>query len=160
MAGGVAVVTASGAAVGGALGASTASAYLGTDKSFKIENLRDGTGPPVLLASGFLTEGESAWGSWRELIDQRYPDAPVYRVFWGSKELKALGTLATVGAGKAAATKAVVSMASHASRRAAGKVPYLGSLLVAKGMIANPWTVAKTRAAMTGAGLAALIAHT
>ena len=76
-----------------------------SDKSFRIQKLRDGEGPAVLLASGFLTEGDTGWGSWRRIIDQRYPGSPVYRVHWGSKELKNLGSLAAVGVGKAAAAK-------------------------------------------------------
>lgn len=160
MAGGTAVITAVGAGLGGALGAATTSAYVRSDKSFRIQKLRDGEGPAVLLASGFLTEGDSGWGSWRNIVDQRYPTSPVFRVHWGSKELKNLGSLAFVGASKAAAAKWVAGLATRGSFSAAAKVPYLGGLLVASGFIANPWSVAKTRAAMTGSVVADLIART
>lgn len=160
MAGGTAVITAVGAGLGGALGAATTSAYVRSDKSFRIQKLRDGEGPAVLLASGFLTEGDSGWGSWRKLVDQRYPGSPVYRVHWGSKELKNLGSLAVVGVGKVAAAKWVAGLAARGSFRAAAKVPYLGPLLATSGLIANPWSVAKTRAAMTGSVVADLIART
>ena len=160
MAGGTVVITAVGAGLGGALGASTTSAYVRSDKFFRIEKLRDGQGPSVLLASGFLTQGEDGWGSWHRIIDQRYPDSPVYRVHWGSKELKAFGSLATTGAGKVAAANYVAALATRGSLRAAAKVPYIGGLIAAAGLIANPWSVAKTRAEMTGAVLADLVART
>lgn len=160
MAGGTAVITAVGAGLGGALGATTASAYVRSDHSFRIQKLRDGEGPAVLLASGFLTDGDTGWGSWRKIIDQRYPESPVYRVHWGSKELKNLGSLAAIGVGKVAAAKWVAGLAARGSLRAAAKVPYLGGLFIASGIIANPWSLAKTRAAMTGAILADLIART
>ena len=97
----------------------------------------------------FLTEDDDGWGPWKDLITKRYPQAPVYLVRWGSKELKNLGSLAAVGAGKVAAAKLVANMAANASRKAAAKIPYLGTLLVANDILANPWILAKTRAGMT-----------
>lgn len=160
MAGGATVVTAVGGSLGSAMGAVTTSAYVRDDNSFAIELLRDGSGSPVLLANGFLTQGHNGWGPWEDMVAQRYPDAPVYLVRWGSKELKNLGSLAAAGAGKVAVAKAVASMATSASRKAAAKIPYLGSLLIANDLIANPWALAKTRAAMTGAILADILART
>ncbi|MFC4784022.1 DUF726 domain-containing protein [Nocardioides sp. MAHUQ-72] len=159
MAGGTAVVTATGSALGGILGATTTSAYVSSDKSFRIEKLRDGRGPVVVLASGFLTQGKDGWGPWQPLIDHRYPDATVYRVHWGSKELKSLGILAGVGAGKVAARKVVASAGKKGSK-AFSSLPGIGWVLAAHDIAANPWTVAKNRAAMTGAILADLIART
>lgn len=159
MAGGTAVVTATGSALGGILGATATSAYVSSDKSFRIEKLRDGTGPVVVLASGFLTQGKSGWGPWQRMIDRRYPESKVYRVHWGAKELKSLGILAGVGAGKVAACK-VVAAAGKRGSRAFGSLPGIGWVLAAHDVAANPWTVAKNRAGMTGAVLADLIART
>jgi pimeloyl-ACP methyl ester carboxylesterase len=160
MAGGTVVVVAAGAALGGAGGLATSSAYLRDDKSFDIRLLRDGRGTPVLLASGFLTEGDDGWGPWQRLVDQRYPGRPVYRVFWGSKELKALAGVTAVGVGKAAATKYVAGVAARGTQAGARTVPFLGSLLLANDVAANPWSRAKVRATMTGGLLADLIART
>lgn len=160
MAGGTAVVTVVGAGLGGVLGVRTTAAYVGNDKSFRIEKLQDGSGPSVLLANGFLTEGQDGWGPWRRLIDKRYPDAAVYRVHWGSKELKALGVLTASGLGKAAAAKFGARLAGRASLRAAGKVPYVGGIIIAGSVVANPWSVALNRAGMTSVILADLIART
>ena len=71
----------------------TETAYLRDDKSFRIEKLRDGAGTPVLVASGFLSDGDSGWYPWKQIITERYPQAPVYRVHWGAKELRDLTIL-------------------------------------------------------------------
>lgn len=160
MAGGTSVVTAVGAGLGGVVGGTATSAYVSADKSFSVERLRDGTGAPVLVASGFLTEGEDGWGPWERLITERYPDRPVFRVHWGSKELRTLGSLAAVGVSSQAARKFAATAAAKAAKKGAGRAGWLGALLLAKGVASNPWMVAKTRAGMTGAVLADLIART
>ncbi len=88
MTGGTVVVAAGGAGLGSALGASVATAYVGTDKSFGFEKIAEGTGPTVIFANGFLSEGETGWGNWERMVRERYPDASFYRLKWGAKELK------------------------------------------------------------------------
>ena len=127
MAGGIGVVTVAGAALGGSMGAGVTSSYVSSDKSFKIEQLREGVGSPVLVANGFLTEGTSGWAEWRDLIDRRYPDAPVYRVYWGAKELKDLGGLLALGAGKQGMVQAAKVVARRSSKLA--KLPGLSLVL-------------------------------
>lgn len=158
MAGGAVVVGATGAALGGTLGAVATSAYVRADKSFRIDKLRDGVGPAVIVASGFLTEGSSDWGTWQRLIDERYPESPVYRLHWGTRELKAFGVMAGVGGGKVAAKQVIGKFAGKASKKAAGLGPLAG-LLVAIDLATNPWSVARNRATMTGVALADLIAR-
>lgn len=158
MAGGTAVVTATGTALGGALGAVTVSAYAGADKSFAIERLREGEGAPVVFATGFLTEGLARWDDWRPLVDSRYPNAPVYQVHWGAKELKDLAVLVGAGSAKAAAHAVLVQGAKKGSKGFG--LPGMAWVLVGQELAANPWTVAKTRAGMTGAALAELMART
>ncbi len=160
MAGGTAVIAAVGTALGGPLGASVVSAYTGSDRSFKVERLASGTGPTVVVASGFLTEAESGWGGWERIVDERYPDATVFRVQWGAKELRALASMIGLGAGKGGALKLAMSMAAAATKKAASKLGPLGSVLAATDVAKNPWSVAKARAEMTGAVLADLIART
>lgn len=164
MAGGTAVLTAVGTALGGATGATITSAYVRADPSFRIERLDEATdaseGPPVVFASGFLTEGQTGWGGWEPMIRRRYPHNPVYRVHWGAKELRALGLILGTNVGQKALQKAVVGYALKASKRAVAKIGPLGNLLLAAGLAKNPWTVAMTRASMTGAVLADLLART
>jgi pimeloyl-ACP methyl ester carboxylesterase len=159
MAGGTAVVTATGTALGGALGGTTVAAYAGTDKSFRIELVRAGTGMPVVFATGFLTERLDGWRAWRWLVEARFPGSPVYQVHWGAKELGDLGVLVSAGATKMAVRKLLVDRAKRGSK-AFGSLPGIGALFVAGDVAANPWTVAKTRAGMTGAVLADLLART
>lgn len=78
---------------------------------------------------------------------------------WGAKELKDLGVLAAGGAGRQAAVRVLRGFAAKAGRKAA-KVPGIGTILLAADVSSNPWSVAKNRAAMTGAVLADLIART
>lgn len=159
MAGGAAVVTATGAALGGTLGAVTAAAYLRDDKSFSIEKLRDGVGTPIIVASGFLTEGGTGWGAWEQIIVARYPDNPVYRVHWGAKELAAFGAV-LAGAGSKSAVGAVLKFfGAQGSKQAAKVVPGIGAAMIAADLIANPWHVAKNRAEQTAAVLADLLAR-
>lgn len=159
MVGGTAVVTATGAALGGVLGGVATSAYVSADPSFRIEQLREGKGPPVVLASGFLTEKDDGWGLWRPMIDARFPHSPVYRVHWGAKELRALGAFVVSGVGKVALRRMVTTAAKRGSR-SFGTLPGIGAVFAARDLAANPWTVAKNRAGMTGAILADLVART
>ena len=163
MAGGTAVVTAVGSAVGGALGASVANAYLREDKSFRIELLRPGRGGvPVLVASGFLTEGNvDKWGGWKSIVNGRYPDSPVYRIWWGSKELKDFAVFSGGAVGKSGAValaKAAAATATKAGAKFLNGV--IGPMVVASDLAANPWHVAKSRADKTGVILGDLLART
>ncbi|WP_082480915.1 DUF726 domain-containing protein [Rathayibacter sp. Leaf299] len=163
MAGGTTVVTAVGAAVGGVLGASVSNAYLREDKSFGIELLRPGKGGvPVIVANGFLTEGAGEkWGGWKAIVDERYSDSPVYRVRWGSKEIRDLGDLVTGSAGKVggvAVARAAAALATKAGARLLGNV--VGPGLIAADLAKNPWHVAKNRADKTGVILGDLLART
>lgn len=163
MADGTAVVTVMGAAVGGALSASVSNAYLREDKSFRIELLKPGNGGvPVVVANGFLTEGDhERWGGWRQIVSERYPDSPVYRVRWGAKELKDLAILGAGGASKGIAGTLVKGAAAQATKAGAkifGRT--VVPAMIGADLVANPWHVAKNRADKTGVVLADLIART
>ncbi|OFI39473.1 hypothetical protein BIU82_14205 [Arthrobacter sp. SW1] len=160
MAGGTLVVTACGAALGGALGASVMNAYVRQDKSFHIEMLQGGSGVPVIVCNGFLSETGKGWGEWRELVTKRYPDSPVYRVHWGAKELKHLTVLGGEGAVKLLGIAALKESAAKAAKLAAKKLGPLAPALLAVDLAKNPWHVAKNRAEKTGAIVADLLART
>ena len=160
MAGGTTVITALGGGLGSALGATATAAYVNSDSSFKIEKLRDGRGTPVVFATGFLTQGKDGWSDWQRLIDRRYPEAPVYRVHWGAKELKDLARFVSEGVASTTIRRSATAVALKASSKAATRLGPLGSVFTAHGVAKNPWTVARTRADMTGAILADLIART
>jgi hypothetical protein len=159
MVGGTAVIAAVGGGLGSALGAAVATAYVRSDDSFEIERLRSGQGPPVIFATGFLSEGSSGWGGWERLIDTRYPNNPVLRVHWGAKELGALTLFGSEAAGWQLMKAALRQKSVSASKKAAAKLGPLGPVLLASDLARNPWTVARTRAEMTGAALADILAR-
>lgn len=160
MAGGTMVIAAAGGALGGSLGASVVNAYVREDKSFRIEQLQNGAGVPVIVCNGFLSEKGKGWDQWREIVARRYPDSPVYRVHWGSKELKALGLLAAGSALKGASVAAIRQAAATATKVGSKRLGPLGPVLFAADVAKNPWHVAKNRADKTGAIVADLIART
>ena len=90
----------------------------------------------------------------------RSTDSPVYRVHWGSKELKALAGLVGGGAGKAGVAFGVKAAAARAGKVAAKKLGPIGPTLVAVDLVKNPWHTAKVRADRTGVALAGLLART
>jgi pimeloyl-ACP methyl ester carboxylesterase len=154
MAGGTAVVTAAGVGLGGASGASVANAYVRNDKSFGFERLADGGGDTtVIFANGFLSEGKSGWGDWERIVGERYPDANVYRLTWGAKELRSLSSLVAPSAAQLTA-KSAASLAAQAAKSPVKVLGPLGAVITTAGLAKNPWHVARTRASMTGAVLA------
>jgi len=160
MAGGTTVIVAAGAGLGSAMGATTTAAYVSDDKSFRIERLQDGEGPPVIVASGFLSEGESGWGSWKSIVATNWPGRPVYRVHWGSKELRALGTVLHRGMATGGAAFLAKVFAKKATLAGAKKITPLGLVGAIPGLVANPWPVALNRSEMTAGVLADLLART
>ncbi len=160
MAGGTAVVAAVGTSLGGVLGMSLTNAYVREDKSFSVEKLRDGHAVPVVVCSGFLSEGMSGWGDWERPVTQRYPDSPVYRVHWGAQDLAALSAALGEGAGKFTVGQFVKKGALRAGKQAAKKASPLTGALIAIDLVKNPWFRARQRANKTGVVVADLIART
>lgn len=159
MAGGATVVTAVGAGLGGAAGASVVAAYAGADDSFRLEKLKDGDGPVVLFASGFLSQNKESWDGWESILSQCYPNSAVYRVHWGAKELRALAYFLGGEAVRRLGAKAMRVAAAKAAKAGVSKLGPLSALPMVKGVLANPWSTARTRAEMTGAVLADLVAR-
>jgi pimeloyl-ACP methyl ester carboxylesterase len=160
MAGGTIVVAAVGGALGGAMGASVMNAYVREDDSFHIELLQGGRGTPVIVCNGFLSEKGKGWGEWHDIVNKRYPDSPVYRVHWGAKELRSLGSLASFSAVKTASTSQIQHAAAAATKAGAKKLGPLAPVLVLAGLAKNPWHVARSRADKTGVIVADLLART
>lgn len=160
MAGGTAVVAAAGSALGGVMGASLCSAYVGEDKSFAIEKLKDGDGVAVVVCSGFLTEGKWGWGDWERIVTKRYPDSPVYRVHWGSRELTDLAFVLGINTTTLVVSSFVKKAVAMASKNAAKIAGPIGGAMIVADLVKNPWWRARQRANKTGAVVADLIART
>lgn len=160
MLGGTYVVAGVGAALGGALGARVTTAYIGEDKSFRVEKFRDGSGTPVVVARGFMTENDPNWRDAMVLVEQRYPDSPIYRLHWGSKELKRLAGLTFKNLGVRQALGAVGGLAARATKAGATRLGAVGYAGMAADLVQNPWHVAMARADKTGVALAGVLART
>lgn len=160
MAGGTYAVAAMGAALGGAMGTFVTNAYVGEDPSFRIDRFRDGPGVPVLVARGFMTETDSEWSAAMQAVETRYPDSPIYRVHWGSKELRNLAKLGLGGVGRQKAAAAVAAGAARAGKVAAKKLAVVAPALIVSDAAKNPWHTALVRADRTGVALAGIIART
>ena len=158
MAGGTYVVAAMGAALGGALGTSVTNAYVGEDKSFRIEKFIDGPGTPVIVARGFSTEKDRNWAAAMDAVENRYPDSPIYRLHWGSRELNALGVLLIKNLGVKQVMGVAMGLAARASKTA--KLGPLAPVILTSDIMKNPWHTAKVRADRTGVALAGILAHT
>lgn len=150
MAGGTMVVTAVGTALGGALGASVSNAYLRDDKSFKVDLFREGVGDPVIIARGFITEGDIQWWKSVGFVEETYPGQPIYFLEWGSKELDDVAMLLGSMGGGQAGRFAVGAAARRAGKAAAGKLGPIMPAMVAADLAKNPWHVARVRADKTG----------
>jgi hypothetical protein len=107
----------------------------------------------VIFANGFLSEGKTGWGEWERMIQERYPDATVYRLTWGAKELKSLMALVNQPAGRVTRQTAL-RLAEQATKQAGRMLGPLSMAFTAASLAKNPWHVARTRADMTGAVLA------
>lgn len=153
MAGGTAVVTAAGTGLGAASGATVAKAYVADDKSFGFERVAGGDETTVIFANGFLSEAQAGWGRWERIVMERYPDAAVFRLTWGAKELKSLTSFATPTASTIGA-KGAAAFATQATKRSSAFLGPLGLVFTAAGLAKNPWHVARTRATMTSSVLA------
>lgn len=159
MAGGTMTIATGGTLIGGSLGASVVDEYYREDKSFRIEKVRDGDGPNVVIARGFTTEGS---GDWREPIlvaQEIYGDPTIYQVSWGSKALKDLtASLFSVGLGPALGT-GMGMLGKRAAKNSVTKLGPLGAAVAVRELLANPWHVAHGRADKTGVLLARLLSR-
>lgn len=160
MVGGTYVVAAAGAALGGALGANITNAYVSEDSSFAIEKFRDGPGVPVIVARGFSTEKDQNWKSAMQMVETRYPDSPIYRLRWGSKELSKLAAMAVKNVGVKQAMGAMGGAAARAGKLAAKKLAPIAPALLVTDLAKNPWHTAVVRADRTGVALAGILART
>lgn len=158
MAGGTYVVAAAGGVLGGVYGDRIVSSYVSEDDSFDIEKIRDGAGVPVVIARGFLNEGNNEWGHAVGATEALYPDSPVYLLSWGSKELKHLGSMVSTQFGAQAAKNALFRGVARASKQAAKAIAPVAPALAAGTLLKNPWHTAVNRANLTGTALAALLA--
>ncbi len=160
MAGGQLVVTMAGGGLGGMAGMRIGSAYLAEDGDFDVECIRDGDGPAVLFASGFLTKEDDTVEGWLRLINTEYPNNPVYRVRWGTSELAELSTLFLGGGAKHVMAGGLKVLARKGLRAAAHAIAPLQLVGAFADVVSNPWHKAVNRADHAGRLLATILLRT
>lgn len=163
MAGGTAIITATGAMLGGTFGGVVSNSYFGDIDGFDIELIKRGTGPKVIFVDGFLTQKNSNPLDWTRSLGVVYPNNPWYYLKWESKRLYDLGGHLGGHGANVSAEALLKKWADQASKAAAKKVGPAGPISIAltlAGLVNNPWSVASAKAAKTGIVLADIIART
>lgn len=160
MAGGAAILGATGAALGGTAGGVISNSYFKDVEGFEIELIKEGKGAKVLFIDGFLTEKNPTPSDWEKALAQKYPDNPWYYVRWESKRLYDIGKNLSGHGGKAAAQKVISEWAKKAAKQGAKRLGPVGNVMTALGLISNPWSIALVKAGQTGILLADIIART
>lgn len=160
MAGGVAVVTATGAALGGTFGGVVANSYFGNIQGFEIEKVKNGHGPGVIFIDGFLRQDREDPIEWKENLKKLYPENPWYYTRWESKKLVQIGELFLSQGGSAAIKSGVKIWAKKATKAGTSKMNPIGWALSVLGIANNPWSIASVKAGQTGVLLADIIART
>ena len=159
MAGGVAIITAAGAALGATQGAVISNNYFGSIKGFKIEKLKSGTGPSLLFINGFLSQKNENYSDWQNAVSKKYNANPWYSVSWEASTLAKLGKYSG-NASKMVGKKVAGELAKTASKQFAKKLNPLAWATIAGDLINNPWHNAMVKASMTGILLADLLTRT
>jgi pimeloyl-ACP methyl ester carboxylesterase len=157
MAGGMVILTAAGTALGGYQGAAISNAYYSNIQNFDIIKVREGRGPAVICVNGFLCQSDPWTREWRDGIQHRFKNNPMYYVQWESKNLREIGDVFSKAAASTAADRIIGQLAKRGMRRAMNPLKW-GSMLT--GLAANPWHVSTVKAAETGVLLADMLART
>lgn len=160
VAGGIAFISAAGAALGGTQGAVVSNNYFGAIKDFKITKIKDGTGPALIFINGFLSQKNQDPGDWINAVSKKYPNNPYYYVNWESSSLYEMGSLIGKGIGGAAFKKLITELMKRGSKSFAKKLNPLNLVQTVSELIGNPWHTSMVKASMTGILLADIIART
>jgi hypothetical protein len=160
MAGGIAFVSAVGAALGGTQGAVVSNNYFGAIKDFKITKIKNGSGPALIFINGFLSQKHQDASDWINAVSEKYPNNPYYYINWESSSLYKMGSLIGKGVGGAAFKKFITELMKRGSKSFAKKLNPLSWAQTVSNLFGNPWHTSMVKASMTGIVLADLIART
>ena len=159
--GGIAVLTATGSALGGRMGAVIANSYFGDIDGFDIIRIKSGQEPSIICIDGFLTEEDKkSQDVWIESLSKLYPNNTIYYVKWESKRLHELAKNFCYIGGSLLVRKKAINIALSASKEAAKKLTPIGRIFSVFELLKNPWSIASLKAYETGALLADIIART
>lgn len=163
MAVGTAIVTASGAALGGTLGGVLANKYYGQDKSFAIRELvksKSENSVKTIFINGFTQEKETSFKDWLVSQERTLNSDGLYGVNWASKTNYSLGVAFAEGVTSKLAINSLLKIAGKGGKKAAAKLSPIAWVKTATDLAGNPWHISMVRAAQTGILLADTISRT
>ena len=158
--GGIALISATGAALGARKGAVISNNYFGAIKEFKITKVKEGNGPALLFINGFLSQKDQDPSDWIKSVRNKFPSNPYYYVNWESSTNYKMGSLIMKGPSGVAFQKYIKELMKRGSRSIAKKLTSLNFAATISELIGNPWHTSMVKASMTGILLADLIART
>ena len=163
MAGGLGIISAAGAILGGRQGGAIANGYFGEIDGFKLERVSTKnrqSAPSIIFIDGFLSQSPTgSFVEWCDGVESLYVEHKKYGLTWEAKNLALVGTWGAEGASKKAFTKFAAEFAKKASRKSLQKLIPWNWVSTVSDIIGNPWHTSMVKAAMTGVVLADLIAR-
>lgn len=161
MTGGLVILSAAGAALGGRTGGLVSNSYFGAVDDFKIRKVnKGGDGPGVVFLNGFLSQKDQDWTDWADGAREQFGASPWYFTNWEAKSLYALGAMAMERPAAAAFGVFIKKLALKGTQKAASKLNPLSWAGLVADILGNPWHVAQFKAGVTGVLLADLLART
>jgi hypothetical protein len=160
MAGGMILLTATGTALGGAIGGVVSNSYFGQVRGFSIRKLNEGHGPSIVFVNGFLTQKVDDPRDWKKALRASYPAFPWYHVNWEAKTRYAIGSTIMRDSTGRAARQFAIKLASRAAKKAGNRMNPIIWVATLAELFGNPWHVAMIKAAMSGILLADILART
>lgn len=159
---GALVVSAVGAALGGAHGAVVAQRYHSDDPSFAIRRLFGARSENrTIVINGFLSQENENFSEWVYPHLEIDHDQTIYGVNWSSKSRKEIFDALSNGTATQSAIKFLEAITKTAKKAAANPITAPAQLLDAiSSLLGNPWHVSMVRAAQAGIQLAEAIART
>lgn len=162
--GGLAIITATGAGLGGKAGFGIANAYFKDIPDFKFVPIRDNQPETrqhtVIVINGFLTEDDVEAEDWSQALDGHFEHDPVWLANWEAKTLLKLGSFITSAGSSVLSGGTLKAGVKLGSKKLAQSVAKGGWALTAAQLASNPWHSAMLNAEKAGALLAEAISRT
>jgi len=161
MAAGTAIISATGAALGGIYGGVVANRYHSEDSSFKISALSEiDTDRRTIFINGFTEQLNETFEEWSVQQLSMDPVQKLYGVNWSSKTRLELGKTFAAGVGSKGALAMLKTIAKSGGKAAAKNLNLLMMLDTIADIAGNPWHTSMVRASQAGIQLAEALSRT
>jgi len=156
---GVLIITAVGAGLGAKAGGVIGNSYFDAVKGFKINKIKEGTGPSLIFIDGFLSQENESPDDWIKSVQEKYKHCACYHVRWESGKLSKIGKLIK-GSGAVLLKKIIEKYLIKNSSKIVKKLNPINWFTTISEVIGNPWHTSIVKASMTGTLLSDAIART